>query len=116
LLPFSNTRPAPRRPPAPCGRALSDHATFAPQASPATKNRKLDSPVGDHGGQDVARAGTRPISPVDGEIVRGEPRLVALIADLVSEEAESGRLTAAVPLDDLPYVLVRIMEPPGAAS
>jgi AcrR family transcriptional regulator len=39
-----------------------------------------------------------------------EARLVALIADLVSEEAESGRLTAAVPLDDLPYVLVRIME------
>ena len=39
-----------------------------------------------------------------------EARLVALIADLVREEAESGRLTAAVPLDDLPYVLVRIME------
>jgi len=39
-----------------------------------------------------------------------EARLVALIADLVSEEAESGRLTAAVPLGDLPYVLVRIME------
>ncbi len=39
-----------------------------------------------------------------------EARLVALIADLVSEEAESGRLTSAVPLDDLPYVLVRIME------
>ena len=38
-----------------------------------------------------------------------EARLVVLIADLVSEEAESGRL-AAVPLDDLPYVLVRIME------
>ena len=39
-----------------------------------------------------------------------EARLVALIADLVSDEAEAGRLTAAVPLDDLPYVLVRIME------
>ena len=39
-----------------------------------------------------------------------EARLVALIADLVSEEAESRRLTAAVSLDDLPYVLVRIME------
>ena len=39
-----------------------------------------------------------------------EARLVALIADLVSEETSAGRLTAAVPLDDLPYVLVRIME------
>jgi AcrR family transcriptional regulator len=39
-----------------------------------------------------------------------EARLVALIADLVSEEISAGRLTAAVPVDDLPYVLVRIME------
>ena len=39
-----------------------------------------------------------------------EARLVALIADLVSEETSAGRLTAAVPMDDLPYVLVRIME------
>jgi AcrR family transcriptional regulator len=39
-----------------------------------------------------------------------EVRLVALIADLVREETSAGRLTAAVPLDDLPYVLVRIME------
>ncbi len=27
-----------------------------------------------------------------------------------SDEASAGRLTAAVPMDDLPYVLVRIME------
>ena len=39
-----------------------------------------------------------------------EARLVALIASLVSDEASAGRLAAAVPLDDLPYVLVRIME------
>jgi Tetracyclin repressor-like, C-terminal domain len=39
-----------------------------------------------------------------------EARLVALITDLVSEETSVGRLTAAVPMDDLPYVLVRIME------
>ena len=39
-----------------------------------------------------------------------EARLVALIAGLVSDEASAGRLAAAVPLDDLPYVLVRIME------
>jgi len=39
-----------------------------------------------------------------------EARLVALIAALISDEASAGRLTAAVPLDDLPYVLVRIME------
>lgn len=39
-----------------------------------------------------------------------EARLVALITDLVREETSAGRLTAAVPLDDLPYVLVRIME------
>jgi AcrR family transcriptional regulator len=39
-----------------------------------------------------------------------EARLVALIADLVSQETTAGRLTAAVPIDDLPYVLVRIME------
>jgi AcrR family transcriptional regulator len=39
-----------------------------------------------------------------------EARLVALIADLVSEETSAGHLTATVPVDDLPYVLVRIME------
>jgi AcrR family transcriptional regulator len=39
-----------------------------------------------------------------------ETRLIALIGDLVGEEASAGRLAAAVPLDDLPYVLVRIME------
>ena len=39
-----------------------------------------------------------------------EARLVALIADLVSEETSAGRLTGAISLDDLPYVLVRIME------
>jgi AcrR family transcriptional regulator len=39
-----------------------------------------------------------------------EARLIALIADLVSEETSAGRLTGAIPLDDLPYVLVRIME------
>ena len=39
-----------------------------------------------------------------------ETRLVALVADLVRHEAEAGRLATAVPLVDLPYVLVRIME------
>jgi AcrR family transcriptional regulator len=39
-----------------------------------------------------------------------ETRLIALIGDLVSDEASAGRLTAAIPMDDLPYVLVRIME------
>jgi hypothetical protein len=39
-----------------------------------------------------------------------EARLVALITDLVSEETSAGRLTAALPMDDLPFVLVRIME------
>lgn len=39
-----------------------------------------------------------------------ETRLIALIGELVCQEAAAGRLNAAVPLDDLPYVLVRIME------
>ncbi len=39
-----------------------------------------------------------------------ETRLIGLIGELIREEAASGRLTAAVPIDDLPYVLVRIME------
>jgi AcrR family transcriptional regulator len=39
-----------------------------------------------------------------------ETRLIALVGELVREEASAGRLDAAVPLDDLPYVLVRIME------
>jgi hypothetical protein len=39
-----------------------------------------------------------------------EARLVAVIADLVRQEAEAGRLTAVIPAEDLPYVLVRIME------
>ncbi|MDQ2811991.1 MAG: QsdR family transcriptional regulator [Actinomycetota bacterium] len=39
-----------------------------------------------------------------------ETRLIALIGEFVCAEAAAGRLNAAVPLDDLPYVLVRIME------
>jgi AcrR family transcriptional regulator len=39
-----------------------------------------------------------------------EARLIALVSGLLSEEASAGRLNAAIPLDDLPYVLVRIME------
>jgi len=39
-----------------------------------------------------------------------ETRLISLIGDLVREEAAAGRLHAAVPPEDLPYVLVRIME------
>jgi AcrR family transcriptional regulator len=39
-----------------------------------------------------------------------EARLIALIGQLVREEAAAGRLHAAIPADDLPYVLVRIME------
>ena len=39
-----------------------------------------------------------------------ETRLITLIGDLVSQEASAGRLIAAIPVNDLPYVLVRIME------
>jgi AcrR family transcriptional regulator len=39
-----------------------------------------------------------------------ETRLIALIGEFVSEEAAAGRLSAAVPMDDLPYLLVRVME------
>jgi AcrR family transcriptional regulator len=39
-----------------------------------------------------------------------EARLTALIGELIDEEASAGRLTAAIPQQDLPYVLVRIME------
>jgi AcrR family transcriptional regulator len=39
-----------------------------------------------------------------------ETRLIRLIGDLVREETAAGRLNPSVPLDDLPYVLVRIME------
>jgi AcrR family transcriptional regulator len=39
-----------------------------------------------------------------------ETRLIALIGEFVSAEAAAGRLSAAVPLDDLPYLLVRVME------
>lgn len=39
-----------------------------------------------------------------------ETRLIALVAGLVRQEAEAGRLITVVPVDDLPYVLVRIME------
>jgi AcrR family transcriptional regulator len=39
-----------------------------------------------------------------------ENRLISLIRELVEEETAAGRLTASIPLDDLPYVLVRIME------
>ena len=36
--------------------------------------------------------------------------VIDLIGDLVREETSAGRLNASVPLEDLPYVLVRIME------
>jgi AcrR family transcriptional regulator len=39
-----------------------------------------------------------------------ETRLATLIGELLDEEASAGRLKAAVPREDLPYVLVRIME------
>jgi AcrR family transcriptional regulator len=39
-----------------------------------------------------------------------EARLIDLIGDLVRAETAASRLSASVPLDDLPYVLVRIME------
>ena len=39
-----------------------------------------------------------------------ETRLIALIHDLVRQETMAGRLNPSVPLDDLPYVLVRVME------
>jgi AcrR family transcriptional regulator len=39
-----------------------------------------------------------------------ETRLTALIGEIINEEASAGRLSAAVPQEDLPYVLVRIME------
>jgi AcrR family transcriptional regulator len=39
-----------------------------------------------------------------------ETRLTALIGEVLGAEAAAGRLQATVPMDDLPYVLVRIME------
>jgi len=39
-----------------------------------------------------------------------ESRLTALIRELIDEEIAGGRLQSAVPAEDLPYVLVRIME------
>jgi AcrR family transcriptional regulator len=39
-----------------------------------------------------------------------ETRLTALVGELIDEEASAGRLNAAIPQEDLPYVLVRIME------
>ncbi len=39
-----------------------------------------------------------------------ETRLTALIGEVLDAEAAAGRLQATVPMDDLPYVLVRVME------
>ena len=39
-----------------------------------------------------------------------ETRLTGLVGELVDGEAAAGRLDAAIPQEDLPYVLVRIME------
>jgi AcrR family transcriptional regulator len=39
-----------------------------------------------------------------------ETRLTALIGEVLECEAAAGRLQATIPMDDLPYVLVRIME------
>jgi AcrR family transcriptional regulator len=39
-----------------------------------------------------------------------EARLINLIGHLIQAEAAAGGLNAAIPADDLPYVLVRIME------
>ncbi len=37
-------------------------------------------------------------------------RLIELIADVIDEDRRDGRLCSAVPLDDLPYLVVRVME------
>jgi AcrR family transcriptional regulator len=39
-----------------------------------------------------------------------ETRVVGLISDMCCAESAAGRLKTVIPLDDLPYVLVRIME------
>ena len=39
-----------------------------------------------------------------------ETRLAALIGELIADELAAGRLRSPVPIEDLPYVLVRIME------
>jgi len=39
-----------------------------------------------------------------------ETRLTTLIGEVLGAEATAGRLDATIPMDDLPYVLVRIME------
>lgn len=39
-----------------------------------------------------------------------ETRLTALIRELIDDELAAGRVQSAVPVQDLPYVLVRIME------
>jgi hypothetical protein len=39
-----------------------------------------------------------------------EVRLIDLIGELVRDETAAGRLNGSVPLEDLPYVLVRVME------
>jgi AcrR family transcriptional regulator len=39
-----------------------------------------------------------------------EARLIGLVGELIREETAAGRLNPSVPLDDLPYVLVRVAE------
>lgn len=39
-----------------------------------------------------------------------EARLITLISGLLSDHASQGHLNATIPLDDLPYVVVRVME------
>ncbi|WP_051021299.1 QsdR family transcriptional regulator [Nocardia araoensis] len=39
-----------------------------------------------------------------------EARLIELIAEIIREETAAGRLQSSIPSEDLPYVLVRVME------
>jgi hypothetical protein len=98
LLPFSNTHPSQCPAPARAPPAAVITGTVRAVIANTGMQRFLD------------REGDLALRLLTTKASGFETRLIALIGDLVSDEASAGRLTAAVPMDDLPYVLVRIME------
>jgi AcrR family transcriptional regulator len=103
---------APGQPAAPAQRAAaSDPAAHSQSPAAAVITGTVRSVIANQGMQRfLDREGDLALRLLTTRASDFETRLIALIGELVSAEAAAGRLGAAVPMEDLPYLLVRVME------
>jgi AcrR family transcriptional regulator len=85
----------------------------APGRSPAAKVMKevIDAVVNNEGMRSfMEREGDLALRLLTTKASGFEKKMIDLARDLLREEVYQGRLAAAIPLDDLPFVVIRIME------